>query len=75
MSQWLFQKREYSVRFRLDFYCLPEPVCERIFEQTKHWIVVVLASELTVLSYLNVSSVIPWGKRHFLPSKSILGKP
>ena len=42
-----------------------EPVCEHIFEQTKHRIVIVLASELTVLSYLNVSSVIPQGKRHF----------
>ena len=54
---------------------IAEPVCERIFEETKHRIAVVLASELTVLSYLNVSSVIPGGKRHFLPSKSILGKP
>ena len=54
---------------------MAEPVCERIFEQTKHWIVIVLASELTVLSYLNVSSVIPRGKRHFLSSKWILGKP
>ena len=57
-------------------YCLlkiPKPVCERIFEQTKHQIDV--ASELTVFSYLNVSSVIPQGKRHFLPSESILGKP
>ena len=40
---------------------IAEPVCERIFEQTKHQIVIVLASEFTVhvLSYLNVSSVIP----------------
>ena len=45
-----------------------EPVCECIFEQTKHWIVIVLASELTVLSYLNVSSVIPRGKHHFYPA-------
>ena len=45
------------------------------FEQTKHRIVIVLASELTVFSYLNVSSVIPRGKRHFLPRKWILGKP
>ena len=42
-----------------------EPVCERIFEQTKHQIVIVLVSDLTVLSYLNLSSVIPRGKRHF----------
>ena len=35
-----------------------EPVCERAFEQTKHGIVIALASELTLLSYLNVSSVI-----------------
>ena len=56
---------------------IAEPVCERIFERTKHQIVIVLASELTVLSYLNVSrlSVIPRGKCHFLPSKWILGKP
>ena len=38
---------------------IAEPVCERIFEQTKHPIVIVLSLELTVLSYLNVSSVIP----------------
>ena len=38
---------------------ITQPVCERIFEQTKHRIVIVLASELTVLSYLNVSNVIP----------------
>ena len=37
---------------------IAESVCEPIFEQTKHRIVEVLASELTVLSYLNVSSVI-----------------
>ena len=47
---------------------------EHIFEQTKHRIVIVLASELTVSSYLNVSSAIPRGKRHFSPSKWILGK-
>ena len=52
-----------------------EPVSEHIFEQTKHRIVIVLASELTVSSYLNVSSVISQGKRHVLPSKWILGKP
>ena len=44
---------------------IAEPVPEHIFEQTKHRIVIVLASELTVSSYLNVSSVIPRGKRHF----------
>ena len=54
---------------------MAESVCERIFEQTKHRLVVVLASELTAISYLNVSSVIRRGKRHFLPRKSILGKP
>ena len=53
---------------------IAEPVSEHIFEQTKHQIVIVLASELTVSSYLNVSSVIPRGKHHFLPSKWILGK-
>ena len=47
---------------------IAESVCERIFEQTKHQIVVVLASELTVLSYLNVSSVIRQGKHHFYPA-------
>ena len=50
---------------------IAEPVCERIFDQTKHRIVIVLSSELTVLSYLNVSSLIPRGKHHFLPSKWI----
>ena len=53
---------------------ITEPVCERIFEQTKHRMVKVLASELTVLIYLNVSSVIPQGKRHFLTSKMDFGK-
>ena len=38
---------------------IAEPVSEHIFEQTKHQIVIVLTSELTVTSYLNVSSVIP----------------
>ena len=47
---------------------IAEPVSEHIFEQTKNQIVIVLASDLTVSSYLNVSSVIPRGKRHFLPS-------
>ena len=47
---------------------IDEPVCGRIFEQTKHRIAIVLASELTVLSYLNVSSAIPRGKRHFYPA-------
>ena len=37
---------------------IAEPVCRRIFEQTKYRIAIVLASELTVLSWLNVSSVI-----------------
>ena len=54
---------------------IAEPVCERSFEQTKHGIVIVLVSDLTVLSYFNLSSVIPRGKRHFLPSRWILGKP
>ena len=30
---------------------IAEPVCERIFGQTKHRIVIVLASELTLLSF------------------------
>ena len=42
---------------------IAEPVCEHIFKQTKHRI-----AELTVLSYLNVSSVIPRGKCHFYPA-------
>ena len=46
---------------------IAEPVFERIFEQTKHRIGIVLASELTVLSYLNASRQTP-----FLPSKLIL---
>ena len=54
---------------------IAEPVSEHIFKKTKQRIVIVLASELTVSSYLNISSVIPRGKRHFLPSKWILGKP
>ena len=45
-----------------------EPVCELIFEQTKHRIVIVLVSDSTVLCYLNLSSVIPRGKRHFYPA-------
>ena len=44
---------------------IAEPFSEHIFEQTKNRIVIVLASESTVLSYLNVSSVIPRGKHHF----------
>ena len=47
---------------------IDEPVCGLIFEQTKHRIAIVLASELTVLSYLNVSSAIPRGKRHIYPA-------
>ena len=47
---------------------IAEPVCERIFELIKHRIVIVLASEYTLLSYLNVSSVIPRGKHHFYPA-------
>ena len=47
---------------------ISEPLCERIFELTKHQIAIVLASELTVLSYLNVSSVIPQGKHRFYPA-------
>ena len=42
------------------------------FWAEKHRIVIVLASEYTLLSYLNVSSVFPGGKRHFLPCKCIL---
>ena len=34
----------------------------------KHHIVIVLASEYSLFSYLNVSSVIPRGKRHFYPA-------
>ena len=44
---------------------IAEPVRERIYEGIKHRIVKELASEYTLLSYLNVSSVIPRGKRHF----------
>ena len=47
---------------------IAEHVCESIFERTKHRIMIVLASELTLLSYLNVSSVIPRGKHHFHPA-------
>ena len=47
---------------------MAEPVFELIFEQTKHRIVIVLVSDLTVLSYLNLSSVIPRDKRHFYPA-------
>ena len=54
---------------------IAESVCECIFDQTEHRIVIVLVSDLTVNSYLNLSSVTPRGKRHFLPSKWILGKP
>ena len=57
-----------SSRSRLFYMCLlkiAKPVCESIFEQTKHPIAIVLASELTVFSYVNVSGVIPRGKRHF----------
>ena len=51
-----------------------ESVCVRIFEQTKHRIVAVLASELTAISYLNVSSVIHQASVIFA-RQSILGKP
>ena len=47
---------------------IAEPVRERIFQWIKHRIVIVLASEYTLLSYLNVSSVIPREKRHFNPA-------
>ena len=47
---------------------IAEPVCERIFKQTKHRIVIVLVSDLTVLSCLNLSGVIPRGKHHFYPA-------
>ena len=47
---------------------IADPVCERIFEQTKHRIVTVLISYLTVLSYLNLSSVISRCKHHFYPA-------
>ena len=47
---------------------IAEPVHECIFERIKHQIAIVLASEYTLLSYLNVSSVIPWGQRHFYPA-------
>ena len=53
---------------------IAEPVCEDTFEQTKHGIVIVLAYELTVLSYLNVSSVIPRGKHHFYLAKGFWEK-
>ena len=45
---------------------MAEPACKRIFERIKHRIVIVLVSEYTLLlSFLNVSSVIPRGKHHF----------
>ena len=47
---------------------IAEPVSEHMFERIKHGIVIVLASEYTLLSYLNVSSVNPRGKRHFYPA-------
>ena len=53
---------------------IAEPVCERIFEQTKHRIAIVLAFELTVLSYLNVSSEIPQDKHHFFTQQIEFGK-
>ena len=46
------------------YHCAPRMHFERI----KHRIVIVLASEYTLLSYLNVSSVIPQGKHHFYPA-------
>ena len=54
---------------------IAEPVSEHIFEQTKHRIVIVLASELTVSSYLNVSSVIPRDKLYFFTQQMDFGKP
>ena len=59
---------------------MAEPACERIFEQTKHQIVIVLASELTLLSYLNLSSVIPRGifyqaNRFWENRKSFIAEP
>ena len=47
---------------------IAKPVCERIFEPRKHRIAIVLASKFTALIYLNDSSVIPQGKRHFYPA-------
>ena len=61
-------------RRRLFYLCLlkiAEPVCERICELIKHPIVIVLASEYTLLSYWNVSSVIPWEKHHFYPANGV----
>ena len=52
----------FLVRVQHKNLCLlkiAEPVCEHIFERIKHRIGIVLASEYTLLSYLNVSSVIP----------------
>ena len=37
----------------------------KAFCTIKNQIVIVLASEYTLLSYSNVSSVVPQGKRHF----------
>ena len=53
---------------RLFYLCLlkiAEHVSECIFEWIKYRIVIVSASEYTLLSYSNVSSVIPRGKHHF----------
>ena len=51
---------------------IAEPVCEHIFEQTKYRIVIVFASELILLSCLNVSSVIPQDRHHFYPTIQFL---
>ena len=50
---------------------IADPVRECIFERMKHCIVIVLASEYTLLSYLNVSSVIPRGRRHFTQQRQL----
>ena len=54
--------------FYLCLLKITEPIHGRIFERIKHLIVIVLSLEYTLLSYLNVSSVIPPGKYHFYPA-------
>ena len=66
--QKVFTWRSRPRLFYLSLLKIAWPVPERIFERIKHRIVIVLASEYTLLRYLNVSSVIPQGKRHFYPA-------
>ena len=48
-----------------------EPVCECIFEQTKHLNDGSIGFKINLLSYLSVSRVIPPGKHHSLLLKSL----